>query len=65
MNDIRTRPATKEYRENFPFPEKKRKSAKWVGQKVGPVIKDKAGRIVAGHQRHAIDGAMEKKGQKL
>ena len=28
MSNIRTRPATKEYRENFPFPEKKRKAYK-------------------------------------
>ena len=28
MSDIRTRPATKEYPDNFPFPEKKRKQYK-------------------------------------
>jgi hypothetical protein len=28
VSDIRTRPATKEYRDNFPFPEKKRKPYK-------------------------------------
>jgi hypothetical protein len=28
VSDIRTRPATKEYRDNFPFPEKKRKAIK-------------------------------------
>jgi hypothetical protein len=28
VSNIRTRPATKEYRDNFPFPEKKRKAYK-------------------------------------